>query len=1215
MAALLVFLCAVIAAYWVFSDSQRVRAMAEEYLSEMLGGPVMVEQAHLSLFDGLRLDGVRVFVDRENRPDSLIFSARSLLLRTGPLELIRGRLRSAQITALAPEVYLCENVADGQWNYRRLARRRPPPENERRDADEGAGELPQVLLRGGVLQYSRIVEGRHELIGSLAIDGQLTPEPQKNRYRLEVAGRAPGAPFGPRLNGTIQLNPVSFDMALDNLEFDRTIEAMLPAQVQQWWQRHQLAGAIRVPRFRYAAGRDGSGADFDVVIEVDRVRLVVAPEELLGRREYHRARAGRPGLPVAAGGPFGLVASSRAVDLVERPRPIEVRQASGRFHFTPQGVRLCGVTAVVENNRFALDGEVRGYSTEAPLEVRLAAPGMVLPAYPRYLRSLPSEVQNSYEKILPQGRGDLAMVFRREAEGGPMRIAADLHILDGSFRQEDFPYPLERAVGHISLRADLKSGSGRIEIHNLVGRGVSGSLNEDARITVNGWIAPLDSSSEVRLSISGQDIWLDGPMRAALPPDAREAVAMFDAPAAPLRLRGNIEASIHRPLGQHQKARFEVRLDVREGQAAFEHFPYPLRELSGRMVVHNDRVEVKGMSARHGEAAVSIEGVVLFGHGRPTEPRLTVTARDIAIDEELLAAVPEEQARWLRRLGLRGRLDIDGNIVLSPPWTDPPADGAGAARPRVDFGLSIQLRDGSVWPLDGAPAFTAVAAALRLSSERLSIVDASGRLGDGSVRARGAVGLSSSDNSLRLDVEGRGLAADKTLYALVPERARGEWDELQPSGTLDADVHYAAAANQEPQWSVVVRPRALAIRPRTLPWPMHVTAGELRIEPSRIVLKELAAAHGQATVRLAGTGSRDPTPRWDLQFGGRSLTVDEELLAAVPSALASLFRSISLRGLLDFDVPSFSYRLVAEEDAKADSPLIGQIDFSGRIDLRDAAMDAGIALSQINGTISLDGQFRDGELHWLSGKIQSPRLMLAQRPASDLRATLLKPAGRRMYKFSDVAARVADGELAAQIELAVPASGASRYAMALTLREMDVRQLTGEADGRFQGRLTASLDMAGQWDDAGTRRGRGDVEVQGRDLYRIPLVLGLLQITNLSLPIKSPFTNATVRYSVEGRRVNFERIELLAPNMLMQGNGWLDFVTRKVSLVFTTDNPNWPTIPILSDLVRSARNELLQIQVRGSIQEPQVTAKSMNTLTTTVDEVFSTGGASSKPAK
>lgn len=82
--------------------------------------------------------------------------------------------------------------------------------------------------------------------------------------------------------------------------------------------------------------------------------------------------------------------------------------------------------------------------------------------------------------------------------------------------------------------------------------------------------------------------------------------------------------------------------------------------------------------------------------------------------------------------------------------------------------------------------------------------------------------------------------------------------------------------------------------------------------------------------------------------------------------------------------------------------------------------------------------------------------------------------------------------------------------------------------------------------------------------------------------------------------------------MMMQGSGWLDFAGRKVNMTFVTGNPNWAKLPLVHDLLVGAQQELLQIHVRGTVQEPQVSARSFNTFTTTVDEVFK-GNNAPKP--
>src|SRR5271167_2709900 len=81
MAAVLLFLAIIIFGYIYLTDAQRVRSMASSYLSELLGGEVTIGKANLSIFEGLRLDDVTLRVDKSNHPDSIIFHARTFLVR------------------------------------------------------------------------------------------------------------------------------------------------------------------------------------------------------------------------------------------------------------------------------------------------------------------------------------------------------------------------------------------------------------------------------------------------------------------------------------------------------------------------------------------------------------------------------------------------------------------------------------------------------------------------------------------------------------------------------------------------------------------------------------------------------------------------------------------------------------------------------------------------------------------------------------------------------------------------------------------------------------------------------------------------------------------------------------------------------------------------------------------------------------------------------
>src|SRR4051795_8258013 len=82
MVGIFVLLTGVIFTYWILTDSRRVRAMAQDYLSKLTGGHVEVKNATLLIFEGLRLDCVSVRVDdpANRRADSLVFKAETFLI-------------------------------------------------------------------------------------------------------------------------------------------------------------------------------------------------------------------------------------------------------------------------------------------------------------------------------------------------------------------------------------------------------------------------------------------------------------------------------------------------------------------------------------------------------------------------------------------------------------------------------------------------------------------------------------------------------------------------------------------------------------------------------------------------------------------------------------------------------------------------------------------------------------------------------------------------------------------------------------------------------------------------------------------------------------------------------------------------------------------------------------------------------------------------------
>ncbi|MGH7176597.1 MAG: hypothetical protein ACREJC_04385, partial [Tepidisphaeraceae bacterium] len=504
----------------------------------------------------------------------------------------------------------------------------------------------------------------------------------------------------------------------------------------------------------------------------------------------------------------------------------------------------------------------------------------------------------------------------------------------------------------------------------------------------------------------------------------------------------------------------------------------------------------------------------------------------------------------------------------------------------------------------------ALAGVMRLTSGRLDIDELRGKRGEADVAGRGSVSWALDELRVSLTADARNLSLDDSLYQILPAPAQRAWDQVRPKGTVDASLTYSGIPRDDGSaggFQLVLQPRELSATPTMVPYRLDQLAGKVTVLPDRVSLEDMTARHGDGRIRFSATGAGvgSTVGTWDFSLSADAVTVDEDLLAAIPPALSDVMRSLRMRGVVGFDFTKLSIASTpTTQPSSPDAPPPLDVDFAMTLRASGASMDVGVPLEKIEGKADFTGLSRGGKLAQLKGAIDIASLNLSSYPVSNLRAQLLKPADAELLRIDKLEADLASGKMAGQVECQLTESGPASYAAGLILRNADVKQLTGESAPDLRGSLSASFAIEGVTNDTATRRGRGDVSVNGQQMYRIPLLLGLLQITNLSLPITSPFSEAAARYSIEGNRVTFENIEMRSKEMLMQGTGHMDFGTRQVRMTFVTDNTTWPKVPIIGELIQGARHELLQIHVKGTIQEPKVSAGTMGTFTTTVDEVF-----------
>jgi hypothetical protein len=816
-----------------------------------------------------------------------------------------------------------------------------------------------------------------------------------------------------------------------------------------------------------------------------------------------------------------------------------------------------------------------------------------------------------YDHLKPEGDGAVWLNIRRPEVGAKPVVKGRVDILNGKFVFDEFPYPLSRVRGTITFGWDEKSRMDRVDV-SLRGTGVLDGPNKDVPVEVRGFVGPLGhGESEFDFWVQTRGVTSEPVLTAAYPAPVREALKIFDAPGKGEfpRYYGGFVANVHRPPGPKQKWGVTVDVNLEDARGSLTFFPYPVEHLTGKLHITDERVDVIDATVRKGDAELVVNGHVSFGKDKPLDPQMRVVAKNLPIDKELIGALPKDRRQWLEKLGASGKVDLDGRVER-----DPAAVAAGkSGEDAIGYDMNVTLKEGAFWPVDGKPAMSGLTGKLRLTPQQLVIGEMHGARGKGQITGSGLVTFGTKP-MVTFAGSAKNLMLDPGLYKLLPAAWREGWDAAKPEGTVDVDVKYAGAvgtatattqpttqASTQPagEFEATIRPVKLAMTPRAVPVRLEDVKGSIVIKPDVITLNDITAKRkGGGTVAYSGTVPTGKGGAWEMKLAAKELANDKELRAALPAAVAKLMESLKVEGKLSVDFSKLSYRSAPPGSEDGDLDAVGVITAEGN------AFDVGVPLADVVGSIALETSARKGKLAGLSGTIDFSSLKMGGRDVKNFRATLFKPDEQDALRIGKVSGEIAGGNLAGEVDLVFPDTGPSRFGVGLLLRNADIATLLGPAEKDIKGRLSASLAVEGNWGDASTRRGRGDVQVTGKEMYKIPLVLGLMQITNLSLPISSPFNDAAARYSVEGERINFEAVELRASNMLMSGSGWLDFGSKKVSMTFVTDTPGGWRIPFISDIIQGARQEFLKIQVSGSVQEPKVSGSMMSTFTTTVDEVF-----------
>ncbi len=677
-----------------------------------------------------------------------------------------------------------------------------------------------------------------------------------------------------------------------------------------------------------------------------------------------------------------------------------------------------------------------------------------------------------------------------------------------------------------------------------------------------------------------------------------------------------------------------LRAGILDASFEFEKFPYRIEHCVGQLVLQDDHCTFQ-MEALDDNRIVRIAGDVR-NPGKDFTGGIDILVDGLLpLDAKLFRALEAQPktAQLVQRFHPTGHVQFEARIERDDPRT-----------PQADKEYRIQLVDCSVrHDLFDYPFYN-VNGELRLRNDSVDVRQVTGVHGNGSVQCDGRW---TKADGLELNFAARSVNLDDQLLAALPSLARARWTELRPTGVVDL-VHVRMIQANEPSPTQIdvdaeltggsdPQRNSVSIRPTWFDYSIHNLSGHVRIASGAIQLQAMRGQHGGTWFSCDGQGTFDASD-WRLELtrifvGG--VNPDEELLTALPPALANAARRLSLTGLLNVGGTAIvrGGSLPAQESARQlperpasqaytawnstptssaphTTPRTGggakhalphfsgvTLDWDLRVDFDNLRTHVGTPIENICGFATLRGQVQPerfycrGDLNVDSAMIARTQLTQIQGPIylddhvllMGSRTSEVSPGGPQPPLASQFCGGtlLLDGKMDMQDQYP--------FVLDAQLEQCDMSCISDELVPKHKNLLGlgyAKVRLAGDTSGRHSWRGTGEVYLRGARI-EVPIMSALGQVLRETELDRTVFDESNITFDIRGENIDFNQIEMIGSPISLIGNGRVNH-NREIDLDFYTIlGRNRIRIPIVTDLYRVSSQQFLHIKVDGDLDNPR----------------------------
>lgn len=337
--------------------------------------------------------------------------------------------------------------------------------------------------------------------------------------------------------------------------------------------------------------------------------------------------------------------------------PFQVDDCAGTVHWTNQAVDF-QLATLEQGQKIEFDGRVNNPGKQSTFAISYRTHGK-LPIGQKLIEAMREQpnIQQIAKDFRPVGHISSHGSFRKtRANSETVMRDVSIQLHDCSVRYDKFDYPMDAVNGTMQMDND-----------SIVFRGITGK-NGRAQASCNGgWdrqnglelvfqcdSIPLDSQLRNAFSVDVQSIW-DGLRPAGTVHSAR---AFLTYPEDTKELDVRIQANLSDVSGGGAD-----KVDAPEIRPTW--FPYRIQELKGELEIGSGTITGRNLLGRHDQTWISCQTSGKYSRFGWFFRLEDLFARSIALDRELLEALPSRLSTAIKTIEFDGQVNVSGDLTFA----------------------------------------------------------------------------------------------------------------------------------------------------------------------------------------------------------------------------------------------------------------------------------------------------------------------------------------------------------------------------------------------------------------------------------------------------------------------------------------------------------------------------------------------------------------------